>query len=62
MKKVWMASRSEQRLMNRNRNIWGTIKTYINADEFCIECEREIPFHYNNCPTRNKNEETQIQP
>ena len=45
-----------------DRNIWGTIKTYINADEFCIECEREVPFHYNNCPTRNKNEETQIQP
>lgn len=40
---------------NPNRNIWGTIKTYINADEFCIECEREVPHHYYNCPTRKGN-------
>jgi len=24
-------------------NVWGTKKSEINADEFCVECEREVP-------------------
>lgn len=35
-------------------NVWGTDKRLINADEFCVECEREVPFHYDNCPTRKR--------
>jgi len=35
------------------RNVWGTDMSLINEDEFCPYCEREIPFHYQNCPTRS---------
>lgn len=31
-------------------NAWGTPRFMINADEYCPECEREVPFHYTNCP------------
>jgi len=34
-------------------NVWGTLKADITAEEFCVECEREVPRHYDNCPTRN---------
>lgn len=35
-------------------NVWGTLKSLINSDEFCIECEREVPHHYRNCPTKSR--------
>ena len=35
-------------------NVWGTKKSEINADEFCVECEREVPSHYDNCPLYKK--------
>lgn len=34
-------------------NMWGTVKTFINAAEYCPECERENPHHYDSCPTRS---------
>lgn len=34
----------------KQTNVWGTDKSLIDSEEFCVECEREIPFHYNNCP------------
>lgn len=40
------------------RNVWGTDKSMIDADEFCVECEREVPFHYDNCPLHPKNRST----
>lgn len=39
------------------RNVWGTDKALINADEFCVECEHAIGGHYINCPTRNQVEQ-----
>ena len=36
-------------------NVWGSNPSDINPAEFCQFCEREIPFHYNNCPTRKEN-------
>ena len=33
-------------------NVWGTDRSLINADEFCVECEHAIGGHYTNCPTR----------
>lgn len=36
-----------------DKNIWGTCKELINADEFCPDCEREYPYHYNTCPIKN---------
>ena len=33
-----------------DRNVWGTDKTEINADEFCVECEQAVPHHYDTCP------------
>lgn len=33
-------------------NMWGTPIADINEDEFCPECEREVPRHYDSCPTR----------
>ena len=38
-------------------NVWGTDKSLINADEYCLECEREVPHHYNNCPSKQKDQE-----
>lgn len=37
-----------------SKNVWGTDKSFINEDEFCVECEHSVPGHYNNCPTRKK--------
>ena len=31
-------------------NVWGTPRDLIDADEFCQDCEREVPWHYTNCP------------
>lgn len=31
-------------------NMWGTNPALIDEDEFCPECEREVPFHYASCP------------
>lgn len=36
------------------RNVWGTPISLINADEFCPQCEREVPVHYEHCPTRQR--------
>lgn len=36
-------------------NVWGTEKALINGEEFCVECEREVPFHYRNCPLNKGN-------
>jgi hypothetical protein len=33
-------------------NYWGTLKSTIDSDEYCVECERELPFHYDSCPER----------
>jgi hypothetical protein len=35
-------------------NIWGTKRDLIDSDEFCQECEREVPFHYDSCPLYRK--------
>ena len=35
-------------------NVWGTKKELIDSDEFCPECEREVPRHYDNCPLYKK--------
>jgi len=34
------------------RNVWGTLKSDIDAENFCVECEREGGgfSHYTNCP------------
>lgn len=31
-------------------NVWGTPRHTINAAEFCQDCERMVPLHYDNCP------------
>jgi hypothetical protein len=31
-------------------NMWGTPRALVNADEYCPECEREVPRHYSTCP------------
>lgn len=35
-----------------NLNVWGTDRSMINEDEYCPDCERAVPCHYNNCPRR----------
>ena len=35
-----------------SRNMWGTLTEDVNADEYCPQCEREVPFHYSTCPAR----------
>lgn len=32
------------------RNMWGTDRAMVTADEFCPGCEREVPGHYEGCP------------
>lgn len=32
-------------------NVWGTLKADV-GEGFCPECERDLPGHYSNCPTR----------
>ena len=36
--------------MSEERNIWGTLKEEINADEYCPDCECAVPYHYESCP------------
>ena len=33
----------------QEKNVWGTFKEDVDPD-FCSECERENPHHYDNCP------------
>lgn len=40
------------RFQEENVNMWGTDKRLIDSEEFCPDCEREVPFHYEGCPTR----------
>lgn len=37
-------------------NVWGTPRDLINADEFCPDCEREVPWHYENCLLKGRGE------
>ena len=32
-----------------HRNMWGTLRTDVGED-FCSECERDLPSHYGSCP------------
>lgn len=41
---------------NPDKNIWGTLKSRINADEYCIECEHVVPGHFDACPIKRKTE------
>lgn len=38
-----------KRLTPEDVNVWGTPKDMI-GEGFCRECERENPYHYDNCP------------
>lgn len=40
-------------------NMWGSRKSDINADEYCQDCEREVPWHYDKCPTRGVHHHSQ---
>lgn len=35
-------------------NVWGTPRVDVDAGGYCVECEREIPYHYDNCPIRKR--------
>lgn len=35
-------------------NVWGNDPLDVNEDEFCPFCERNVPWHYDNCPTRER--------
>jgi hypothetical protein len=37
-------------------NMWGTDMNLIDPEGFCMQCEREVPYHYKGCPTRVKNQ------
>lgn len=43
----------------KDRNVWGTPRSLIDADEFCPDCEREHggygQRHYDNCPQHPNN-------
>lgn len=41
-------------------NVWGSNPADINPAEFCQFCEREVPLHYDNCPTRRKDKPVTI--
>jgi hypothetical protein len=43
------------------RNVWGTDKSLVDEAEFCVECERIVPLHYDNCPLyHSKRDDTTI--
>jgi len=46
---------SEPRIIPRSEylNMWGTPKEFVNADEFCPECEQVNHLgHYASCPLK----------
>jgi hypothetical protein len=35
-------------------NFWGTKKSDVCAEEYCVECERMLPLHYETCPLKGQ--------